>query len=277
MFGNAPKALWQRWAPADDQNRIRLACRALLSVEPDRCVLFETGIGAFFEPTLAERYGVQEAEHVLLASLAAAGFDEARIDVVVLSHLHFDHAGGLLSQWRSDAEPTLHFPNARYVVGRSAWQRACDPHVRDRASFVPVLQELLEASGRLEVVDESDESALRAAATRFLGPGGRFHVSNGHTPGMLLAELPGGRGPLVFAGDLVPAQPWVRRAITMGYDRYPERLIDEKSALLRDLHARGGALFYTHDPDCAVSWLERDARDQLTPARSMAALDAEVW
>jgi glyoxylase-like metal-dependent hydrolase (beta-lactamase superfamily II) len=98
MFGNAPKAMWSRWIAPDELNRIPLACRCLLVKDLDgRNVLFETGIGAFFEPALRERYGVVESHHVLLDSLAEAGVSHEDIDVVVLSHLHFDHAGGLLA------------------------------------------------------------------------------------------------------------------------------------------------------------------------------------
>lgn len=271
MFGNAPKALWSRWAQPDDDNRIDLACRALLVQEsPDlggRTLLFEAGIGVFFPPALRDRYGVVEAEHMLLANLREAGFTPADIDVIVLSHLHFDHVGGLLTPWSDDAPPQLVFPDARYVVGADAWARALDPHPRDRASFIPPLQPLLEATGHLEIVDGD--------ISKTLGPTYRLHFSQGHTPGLMLAEIPGDEGPIVFAGDLVPGRPWVHLPITMGYDRHPERLIDEKQALLTDLHARGGRLFFTHDPDIALAPVQRNAKGRFQAGEGLATLDGQ--
>ena len=257
MFGNAPKSMWSHWVTVDDQNRIDLACRCLLVQDGDRTILFEAGIGAFFSPELRERFGVQESEHMLLHNLAAVGVQPQDVDVVVLSHLHFDHAGGVMSAYRDGVAPELVFTNADYVVGEAAWQRALRPHARDRKSFIPALQPLLEATGRLERV-EGDHSAT-------LGDGYRLHLSNGHTKGMLLAEVAGVDGPIVFCADLIPGLPWVRRAITMGYDRFPEQLIDEKATLLDDLVDRAGRLFFTHDPDAALCGLARDDRGHVVP------------
>jgi len=264
MFGNAPRALWQRWAPPDEENRIDLACRCLVVREDARVLLFEAGIGAFFPPALRERYGVQEDTHVLLDNLAAVGVAPEDVDVVVLSHLHFDHAGGVLSAHEAGQAPRLVFDRASYVVGAAAWERARAPHPRDRASFIPELPGLLEATGRLEVV-EGERSEV-------LGDGYRLHRSDGHTPGMLLAEVATDVGPLLFCADLIPGVPWVRRAITMGYDRYPERLIDEKAALLDDLEARSGRLFFTHDPAVAACRLGRDDRGHIVARDPQPAL-----
>lgn len=269
MFGNAPRVVWERWIEPDDQNRIPLACRALLIVEPaGRKVLLETGIGAFFSPKLRARFGVESAEHVLLGELERAGAPHTEIDVVVLSHLHFDHAGGLLAPFSEGHPPTLLFPKARFVVGRVAFERARRPHLRDRASFIPELPGLLEASGRLELVD-GERSDL-------LGSDYRFHYSDGHTPGLLLTELASEDGPILFAGDLVPGAAWVHLPITMGYDRNPERLIDEKSLLLSDLAVRGGRLFFTHDPTIALANVVRegDRMHAVDGRESVAGMDA---
>ena len=252
MFGNCPRALWERWLAPDDAHRVPLACRALLVEEEDRLVLFETGIGAFFEPKLRERFGVQESTHVLLENLAARGLSHEDVDVVVLSHLHFDHAGGLLSAWHEDEPSHLLFPNARFVVGERALERSRAPHARDRASFIPDLPGLLEESGRLEVVSGERSEALGATY--------RLHVSEGHTPGMLVSEIETDQGPVAFVADLVPGRPWTHVPITMGYDRFAERLIDEKRALFDELHPRGARLFYTHDPEVGLARLAKDDR-----------------
>lgn len=250
MFGNCPRAVWERWMVPDELGRIPLACRALLVVERGRNLLFETGIGAFFEPSLRQRYGVQEDEHVLLASLAAQGLGHEDIDVVVLSHLHFDHAGGLLAAWEEGAPLRLLFPKARYLVGEQAFARARAPHPRDRASFIPGLCDLLEESGRLEIAREETHPLL--------GEDFKLHYSDGHTPGLMMSEVPTESGPLLFASDLIPAAPWMHLPITMGYDRYPELLIDEKKALLSDLLDRGGSIFFTHDPHLARGRVAKD-------------------
>jgi len=276
MFGNAPRAMWARWASPDEHNRIDLACRALLaSPLAGRAVLFEAGIGAFFEPKLRERYGVNEDRHVLLDSLAAAGFTPEDIDVVVLSHLHFDHAGGILAPWREGQPPRLVFPNATYLVGRRHWERARAPHPRDRASFIAELPALLEASGRLELVD--------GEYSRTLGSAVRFHFSDGHTPGLMLAEIVGPEtvdgqphGGVVFCADLIPGRPWVHVPITMGYDRNAELLIDEKQAFLQDKLERNVHLFFTHDPGCALAQVVRDEKGRFATAHEVVELKART-
>lgn len=246
MFGNAPKALWSRWVEVDELNRMELACRALLVENLNgHNVLFETGIGNFFEPKLKQRFGVYQDRHVLIDSLSEAGFYPEDIDVVVLSHLHFDHAGGMLTSWDAEKDPELVFDKAQYLVGSDHWQRAMNPHPRDRASFIPVLHDLLQDSGRLQLVS--------GPMHELLGPDVQFTYTDGHTPGLMHAQV----GDLVFATDLIPGSAWVHIPISMGYDRFPEQLIDEKSVFLQNVIDQNLRLFFTHDPEYPVANIEQ--------------------
>lgn len=258
MFGHCPRPVWEKWMAPDERHRILLACRSLLIVEENQVVLLEAGIGQCFEPRLAGRFGVQGDRHLLLDRLAEAGLTDADIDVVVLSHLHFDHAGGLLAPWKEGAPPRLLFPRARFLVGRRAWERALAPHDRDRASFLPELPGLLGGSGRLELVEAGPCPAL--------GPGYRFHESDGHTPGMMLTELDTPEGPLVYTSDLIPMAPWMHLPVTMGYDRHSELVVEEKRALLEDLLRREGRVIFTHDPEIGIARVAKDERGRFFAA-----------
>lgn len=258
MFGNAPKAMWQQWCDVDEENRIRLATRALLvEFSNGKTALFEAGVGAFFDPKMKERFAVQETEHVLIDNLDRIGCPHDTIDYVILSHLHFDHAGGILSAWKENEVSSLLFPHAEFFVSKVQWERANNPHARDRASYIPEMLTLLEDSQRLFLVD-SDRHPI-------LGNDVRFHFSEGHTPGLMLAELATAQGPMVFCSDLIPGMAWVHHAITMGYDRYPEQLIDEKIALLNDLVERKGSLFFTHDEVVSRARIEKNEKGRFIP------------
>lgn len=246
MFGNAARAVWERWMPADEQNRIRLATRALLVITQNETILFETGIGAYMEPKFRDRYGVDEPEHMLLKSLAEKGVSPADVTRIFISHLHFDHAGGLLSAWQAGRESELLFPNAKYYVGEEAWERATHPHPRDRASFIPQLHRQLQQSPHLLLIKKGDVLSFDDLELLF------FH-SDGHSPGLLSADLRFGQDRLVYASDLIPGRFWVHLPISMGYDRFPELLIDEKNVLLTSLAKENAWIFYVHDPDFAVS------------------------
>ncbi len=261
MFGNVPKALWSRWVEVDEHNRMELACRALLVTDLNgKNVLFETGIGNFFEPKLKQRFGVYQDAHVLIDSLSQLGFKPDDIDIVVLSHLHFDHAGGMLTNWQENQEPELVFKKAKYLVGADHWQRALKPHPRDRASFIPVLHELLQASGHLHLVNRKHHELL--------GDKVSFIFTDGHTPGLMHAQI----GDVIFASDLIPGSAWVHIPISMGYDRFPEQLIDEKTDFLQHVINSNLRLFFTHDPEISITniQLNQGRYSIINPAKKLS-------
>ncbi len=270
MFGNAPKALWGQWMAADDQNMIRIASQSLLVQTPSSNLLFETGAGAYLSPEMKKRFQVQEDHHVLLDSLAKVGLDHGDITHVILSHLHFDHAGGVLKPYEAGVSHELLFPNARFITGQKNFDRSGAPHVRDRASFIPGLAGLLEKSGRLDLKQDKDRLEMDGLEIEFI-------ESHGHTPGMLLSLVKARGVRLLFAGDLTPGHQWVNLPITMGYDRFPEGLIDEKQQILNRALNADAYLFYTHDPLFAASKLFLDPiKKRVLPVDLMDRLNLAV-
>lgn len=255
MFGNAPRPVWEKWIAPDDLGRIPLACRTLLIEYKSYKILCETGIGAFFDAKMAERFGVQDpARHVLLDNLMNMGVDAKDITHVILSHLHFDHAGGLLPSFKdmANGHTGLAFPNATIITSRKAYERGLKPHARDRASFIPELMKRLSTTN-LELIDDPNTQTLFDGRVS-------FYSSDGHTPGQLHTVFKGENESVVFCADLIPGRPWVHSAITMGYDRYPELLIDEKEALYKKMDLEKTNFFFTHDSEVAMSKVQKDER-----------------
>lgn len=269
MFGNAPKALWSKWVICDEQNRIPLACRTLLLQSDIKTILFETGIGSFMEPKLAARYGVEGSEHLLLKNLQQAGCKEEEVDYVVLSHLHFDHAGGLVPVYQENQNPDWqpHFPNAQYIVGKDQFERSLTPHPRDRASYIPGLSKKLKQSGRLMLVasEGADLPDLQGLVS--------FYFSFGHTPGLMHSIIRGKKETIFFAADLIPGTAWIHLPIVMGYDRFPEQTINEKKIVLEKAISENWLMFYTHDPQVAGSRIRMNNKGKYEAYETFEVLD----
>lgn len=252
MFGNAPKTMWSKWVKADELNRIPLACRSLLVDTGEVKVLFELGVGLFFEPSLRERYGIEGTENCLFKNLQALGVSEEEIDYVVPSHLHFDHVGGLVPDWPATQNPNweLRFPNAKYLLCKKQYEHSQKPHKRDKASYIPMLAEKLKESKRMILVDSEkiNEPLLKDWLT--------FYYADGHTPSLMHAVIKGKEGTLFFASDMIPGVWWVHTSISMGYDRFAEKSLDEKEVLLKYAIDKKWMIFYTHDDKFAASFIE---------------------
>ncbi len=267
MYGNAPKEMWKKWSVADRRNRIGMASRALLLSTGETNILFETGIGCSYAPRFLRRYGIDKKEPGIIGSLEKAGFRESDIHYVIISHLHFDHLGGLISG--QDPEKNIwefFFPEAKYLLPLENFTHAEEPHPGDRGSFLEGITHALKKTGRLLLVNEEQVPEL--------GDLIEFHYTNGHTPGQLHSIINCGNRKVMIAGDLVPGVPWINLPITMGFDRFSEKLIDEKKIILQKAIDENWLLFYTHDPSVAASAISRDSRGRFIPVDEKEELAA---
>ncbi len=237
MFGSVPKALWNRTNPADRANRIKLALRLLLIESGDRRILVDTGIGGMWSQKEIDMFRIEQPEEAVDVALRKAGFMSEDVTDVILTHLHFDHAGGATRFDGDELVPT--FPNATYYTHQRQWDLANAPSQKDRASFkadnyIPVHQ-----AGRLEILQEPTE----------IISGIETIVGNGHTDGHQMVKISGGGDTMVFLGDIVPTTSHLRLPYIMGYDLRPLETLAEKKRLLDAAAEEGWWLFFDHDPE----------------------------
>jgi glyoxylase-like metal-dependent hydrolase (beta-lactamase superfamily II) len=246
MFGVVPRALWSRHFAPDEHNRIRLTARCLLVDDGRRRILVDDGIGSKWSEKHRAQFAVDQSGFDLDRELARAGLGSADITDVVLTHLHFDHAGGT-TRTESGAL-ALSFPKATFHLQRRNWKWAHQPSEKDAGSFRAENFELLERSGRLHLLDGATE----------LYPGVELFVSEGHTVGLQLVRLTGDR-PLLYAGDLIPTRAHLRPSWVMAYDLYPLTSIEEKKLLLAEALETSAVVVFEHDPEVAACTVrERD-------------------
>ncbi|HEX8335146.1 MAG TPA: MBL fold metallo-hydrolase [Pyrinomonadaceae bacterium] len=238
MFGVVPRALWQRVAPPDEQNRVTLNANCLFVEAAGERVLVETGMGDKWSPRQREMYGVSPGASLAESLHARTGCRPEDVSVVVNTHLHFDHAGG---NTRLDAEGGARpaFPNARYFVSRAEYEHAESPHERDRASYLPENWRPLAESGQLELKDDNYEVV----------PGLSLETVPGHSRTMQCVRLERGGRTLYGFADLVPTRAHVPLAWVMGYDLYPVETVEAKRRLLPRAAREGWLCLFYHDPE----------------------------
>lgn len=237
MFGIVPKPLWERKIPADDRNRITQALRTLLIRSGDRVVLVDTGIGEKWGEKERDIYRLDDTDGALDRELGRLGLTRADVTDVVLTHLHFDHAGGATVRSEGGREEPA-FPNATFHLQRRNWEWARQPTEKDAGSYRPENFDALERSGRLHLVDGETE----------LFPGIHVVPSDGHTVGMQLVKVSGAGDWLVYCADLIPTTAHLRTSWVMAYDLQPLVSMEEKKVLVAQAVDEGGMLFFEHDP-----------------------------
>ena len=247
MFGVVPKVLWQKTDPADENNRIAMTMRVLYAERNGMRLVVDSGAGDKLGEKMIRNYEIESPP--LRERLLDEGIDPDGVTHAVMTHLHFDHAGGFT--WRDgDGSLQLAFPNAVHFVQRRQWRAALEPNEKDRASFFPENYLPVEKEGRLELLDGEAEVA----------PGVRVIPTDGHTPGHQAVLLEGDGEALLYGADLIPLASHVNLPWIMAYDHQPLDTLKEKKRLLERAAAEGWVLFFEHDPRIAACRVRRNEK-----------------
>ncbi|HST51467.1 MAG TPA: MBL fold metallo-hydrolase [Pyrinomonadaceae bacterium] len=242
MFGVVPRALWQRVAPPDEENRVRLNANCLYVEAAGERILVETGMGDKWSPRHAEIYGVRRGPTLVESLRELTGRSPEDLTVVVNTHLHFDHAGGN-TKLNDEGRAIPAFPNARYFVSSGEYEHAESPHERDRASYLPENWRPLAESGQLELKPSRYEVV----------PGLTLETVAGHSRTMQCWKLSRGRRTLYGFADLVPTRAHVPAAWVMGYDLYPVETLEAKRRLLPQAAREDWLCLFYHDPEAPLA------------------------
>ncbi len=260
MFGVVPKPLWERRMAADERNRITLGLNCLLVRAEGKTLLVETGTGEKFDAKHEDIYGIDHSI-TLLESLREAGVAPEDVDIVINTHLHFDHCGWNTRRAK-DGKPVPTFPRACYYVQRGELEHARQPTERDRASYWPENFEPMAASEQWTPVEGDTEIVPGVELVRFPG----------HTRDMQGVRLSSGGRTAVFLADLVPTTahlpyPWI-----MGYDLYPLTTLEQKKHWLPLAAKNEWLCLFAHDPQMPAAYLrEREGKLIAEPATELVA------
>lgn len=242
MFGSVPKTLWSKTIVPDEKNRIPMACRVLIVRTGERTVLVDVGCGSKWSAKERDIYAIEPQLSKPLAEQVPGVTD------IVLTHLHFDHAGGI-SERGEDGELRLTFPRARVYCSRRNYDHARSPGIRERASYLADNIAILEQAD-LVLTDDGDEVL----------PGLSLHQSHGHTHGLQWVKVSAGGATAVFPSDLMPTAHHVPLPWVMGYDLCAETTMREKEQFLAAAAEEEWAVVFEHDRDTAAGIVGRDER-----------------
>ncbi|HRB01555.1 MAG TPA: MBL fold metallo-hydrolase [Ignavibacteria bacterium] len=237
MFGVVPKNLWQKTNPSDEQNRIDMCTRALLLDNGKKKILVDTGIGYKLSEKVNKIYDVDYSEYTLEKSLTDIGLSKSDITDVILTHLHFDHAGGN-TEYNENNEPVPSFPNAVYHVQKKQYEWALNPSERDRASFFPENYKPLEKAKVLNLTDGEQKF------DEFIS----LIPVNGHTNNMQMIKISDEKNSMLYLADLIPTAGHIPAPYIMGYDLFPLTTLEEKHKYLKEITENEMMIFFEHDP-----------------------------
>jgi methylmalonyl-CoA epimerase len=253
MFGVVPKIMWGERYPADERNRVEIAVRQLL-VRGRRTMLIDAGFGDKTDEAFRQNFALDRRRN-LDHALADAGVAPDEIDIVLATHLHWDHAGGFTVR-DPDGRLRPRFPRARYIVRRGEWEDATQPTARTRGNYRPEDFAPLLSAGVLEFVDD-DQTIM---------PGVRVRRTGGHTMHhqMVLIESNGEHA--AFPADLMPTAAHLSLAWIAAVDQFPQETLSAKQAFLEEASARRTLVFLDHDPQTRAGYIvERNGKRSLHP------------
>jgi glyoxylase-like metal-dependent hydrolase (beta-lactamase superfamily II) len=252
MFGVVPKVMWSKLYPCDENNLCNWSMRCLLIVDGDRSILIDCGIGDKQPEKFLANYYLN-GEDTLEKSLEAYGFTTDDITDVLLTHLHFDHAGGAI-RWNADRTELLPaFRNATYHTSRQQWEWATSPNNREKASFLKENILPIKETGRLHLIENDTE----------LFPDISVRLFNGHTDGQVIPFVHFNGKTIVYMADLLPSAAHIPLPYVMSYDTRPLITLTEKEAFMAEAAEKGYVLFFEHDIQhecCTVQATEKGVR-----------------
>lgn len=248
FFGVVPKVMWTKKVNVDDKNRVLTGLNSLLVRTGDRNILIETGIGNKLSERMIRFYG-QPAE--LLDSMSAGGVSPDDIDIVINTHLHFDHCGWNTLRTNDRIIPT--FPKAKYYVQEGEWQHACRQFERDRISYISDNYNPLINTGQMELL----------RGDREIVPGISVRVIPGHTAYMQAVIIASGGRKACYISDLIPTRSHIDLTWGMSYDLFPVDTIESKRKYYAESIPEKWLTVFTHDPELPWAYVERDAEGKL--------------
>jgi glyoxylase-like metal-dependent hydrolase (beta-lactamase superfamily II) len=243
FFGVVPKIMWSRKAAADEKNYVQAGLNSLLIRTGKQTVLVETGMGNKLSDRMVKFYG-QPAQ--LLANLAAGGVAPEDIDIVINTHLHFDHCGWNTVRKDNKIVPT--FPRAKYYAPEGEWQYARRPSERDAISYIPDNYDPLVQSGQMTLLQGGEE----------IVPGISVKTFPGHTANMQAVIVASGGRTACYISDLIPTTAHIDLTWGMGFDLYPLQTIESKKHYYAKAIPEKWVTVFTHDPKTPWAHVEKD-------------------
>ena len=241
-FGVVPKVLWERKLKADERNRVRSGLNSVVVRTGEHTILIETGIGNKLSEKMSAIYG-QPAK--LLDNLAAAGVAPEDVDIVINSHLHFDHCGW--NTLRQNGKIVPAFPRAKYYAQEGEWRHAHEGQ-RDAVSYMTENYDPLVESGQMRLLKGDCE----------IVPGISVKVFPGHTRDMQAIMIQSGGQTACYISDLIPTSAHLELNWVMGFDLYPVESIESRKRYYAEAIPGKWLTMFTHDPDVAWGYVQKD-------------------